>query len=448
MLHKLSHRLYAKIVYLIFVGKDRWALKGDVCMTQESHSLWRAYRFPLILITAILLGCVVGWIMGEDALVFKPLGDVFINAMFMIVVPLVFSTICSAVANMSSMERLGKVMKSLVLVFLVTGMIAAVLMLITVTLFPPAAGTTIQLQAPENFQALSTADQIVKAFTVEDFSLLLSRRAILPLIIFTIFFGFCLQSLGEKGRAMGRGIAVFADAMLQMVRYLMYYAPIGLGAYFAALVGDYGPNLLGSYLRSMVIYHIATFGYFFVAFTLYSWIATQGKSVGTFWKNIITPSITALGTQSSNATLPVNLVAAHNIGIPKDIAEIVLPIGATAHMEGSCLSGILKISFLFGVFNMPFTGMGTLTTAVAVAVLSGVVLSGIPGGGLVGEMLIVSLYGFPPEAFPIIATIGFLVDPAATMVNATGDTCSAMLVTRLVEGKDWFDKVETAKEII
>lgn len=417
-------------------------------MTSESNSLWRSYRFPIILLSAIILGCIVGAVMGKDALIFKPFGDVFINAMFMVVVPLVFSTICSAVANMSSMKRLGSVMKSLVIVFLVTGSIAAIVMLITVTFFPPAAGTTIQLQAAGEIQAFSTADQIVKAFTVEDFSLLLSRRSMLPLILFTIFFGFCLQTLGERGKAVGRGIAVFADAMLQMVKYLMYYAPIGLGAYFATLVGDYGPNLLGAYLRSMIVYHIATFSYFFVAFTIYSYLATQGKGVGVFWKNIITPSITALGTQSSNATLPVNLIAATKIGIPKDIAEIVLPIGATAHMEGSCLSGILKIAFLFGIFNIPFTGIGTMATAVAVAVLSGVVLSGIPGGGLVGEMLIVSLYGFPPEAFPIIATIGFLVDPAATMVNATGDTCSAMLVSRMVEGKDWFEKAVIGKEIV
>ena len=164
-------------------------------MASGSNSLWKAYRFPIILLTAIVIGCIVGAVMGKDALVFKPLGDVFINAMFMVVVPLVFSTICSAVANMSSMERLGKVMKSLVIVFLVTGAIAALLMLVTVTFFPPAAGTNIQLQAPEDFQALRTADQIVKAFTVEDFSLLLSRRAMLPLILFTIFFGFCRRRL-------------------------------------------------------------------------------------------------------------------------------------------------------------------------------------------------------------------------------------------------------------
>ena len=414
-------------------------------MAAESNSFWKAYRFPVILLLGIAVGCVLGATMGKDALVFKPLGDIFINAMFMVVVPLVFTTICSAVSTMSSMERLGKVMRSLVVVFLITGAIAALLMLVTVTLFPPAEGTNITLQAPGDFQALKTADQIVKAFTVDDFVNLLSRRAMLPLIIFTIFFGFCLQSLGERGRAVGRGIAVVADAMLQMVKYLMYYAPIGLGAYFATLVGDYGPQLLGAYLRSMIVYHIATFGYFFVAFTIYSYIATEGRGVKVFWKNILAPSVMALGSGSSTATLPINLEAASNMGIPRDIAEIVLPIGATAHMEGSCLSGILKISFLFGIFHLPFTGLGTMGTAVAVAVLSGVVLSGIPGGGLVGEMLIVSLYGFPPEAFPIIATIGFLVDPAATMVNATGDTCSALLISRMVEGKGWFAKAMAAK---
>ena len=414
-------------------------------MVLEKKSSWEAYKFPITLILGIAAGCIAGAYMGKDALVFKPLGDIFINAMFMVVVPLVFTTICSAVATMSSMQRLGKVMRSLVVVFLVTGAIAAILMLVTVTFFPPAAGTNIRLEAPGEFQALKTMDQVVKAFTVEDFSLLLSRRAMLPLIIFTIFFGFCLQALGERGRAVGRGIAVVADAMLVMVKYLMYYAPIGLGAYFATLVGDYGPQLLGAYLRSMIIYHAATFSYYFIAFTVYAYFATEGKGVGVFWKNIIAPSVMALGSGSSTATLPINLKASEQMGIPRDIADIVLPIGATAHMEGSCLSGILKIAFLFGIFQIPFTGFGTLATAVSVAVLSGVVLSGIPGGGLVGEMLIVSLYGFPPEAFPIIATIGFLVDPAATMVNASGDTCSALIISRMVEGKGWFEKAMKEK---
>ena len=104
------------------------------------------------------------------------------------------------------------------------------------------------------------------------------------------------------------------------------------------------------------------------------------------------------------------------------------------------LSAITKIAFLYGVFQMPYTGVGTYAMSIVVAILSAFVLSGAPGGGLVGEMLIVSLFGFPAEAFPLIATIGFLVDPAATCLNASGDTIASMIIARLVEGKDWLEK--------
>lgn len=409
-------------------------------MTDSRTGLLKNYGFPVILLISIAVGSTIGALMGKEALVFKPLGDVFINLMFMIVVPLVFCTITNAVAGMSSLKRLGKVLGTTISIFLITGVIAAVLMLAAVVFFPPAQGIVIEGVIPQDFEPLNTAEQIVKAFTVEDFADLFSRRHILPLIIFSILLGVSLNALGEKARPVVNIVSILSDAMLQLVKIVMYYAPIGLGAYFATLVGDFGPQLLGSYARAMIVYHTVTFAYFFIAFSVYAYISTDGEGIAPFWKNMITPAITALATGSSNATLPVNLEAARNIGVPEDIRNMVLPLGATIHMEGSCLSGILKISFLFGFYGLSFSGVNTFATAIAIAALSGVVLSGIPGGGLVGEMLIVSLYGFPPEAFPIIATIGFLVDPAATMVNATGDTASSMLVARFLEGKNWFRK--------
>jgi len=165
-----------------------------------------------------------------------------------------------------------------------------------------------------------------------------------------------------------------------------------------------------------------------------------------FFKNIIEPAVTSIATQSSIATMPVNLKAAARIGVPKDIREIILPIGATMHMDGTVLSSILKISFLFGIFGHEFSGLGTYFTAILLSILGGVVMSGVPGGGLIGEMLIVNMYGFPAEAFPIIATIGFLVDPPATCLNATGDTVASMMVTRMIEGKDWMARKLTAHE--
>nr|WP_272503519.1 cation:dicarboxylase symporter family transporter [Brachyspira hyodysenteriae] len=150
------------------------------------------------------------------------------------------------------------------------------------------------------------------------------------------------------------------------------------------------------------------------------------------------PMITSLSTQSSIATLPINLEASEKIGVSEDVRNIVLPIGATAHMDGTCLSGILKIAFLYGVFGMNFTGIDVWIGSIIFVTLAGMANGAIPGGGLISEMLIVSIYGFPPEAFPLIATIGILVDPPATMVNSVGDNVAGMLVSRIVEGKDWF----------
>lgn len=405
----------------------------------KKKSVWEAYRFSIILVGAILIGSLVGIKMGPKAVMFKPLGDLFINGMFMVVVPLVFVTISGSISAMSDMARLGKILKSLLLVFVSTGAVAAVLVLIVVNIFPPAKGVVLSMPAAEALKPFSTGGQIVSALTVTDFPELISRKNMLPLILFSLVFGMCVNSIGEKGKIIAGGLEALSEVFLKIIGLLMYYAPIGLGAYFAALVGEHGKELLGSYARALAIYYPLCFVYMATAFPVYAYIS-GGMSGVRALKHVISPAITAVATQSSIATLPVNLEACENIGVAKDIREIVLPIGATAHMDGTVLSTILKISFLFGIFQIPFAGVGTYVSAIMLAIAGGVVMSGVPGGGLIGEMLIVTMYGFPPEAFPIIATIGYLVDPPATMINASGDTLASMLVTRFVEGKDWMKR--------
>lgn len=409
-------------------------------MKKNKISIWQNYRFPLILLGSIILGSIIGLVIGEKATVLKPLGDIFLNLMFTIVVPLVFLTISSAVSAMVDMKRLGKIIGNMLLVFVITGMIASIIMITTVNIFPPAENVSLELPEVEEINPLSTGEQIVAAITVTDFPLLISRKNMLPLILFSIFFGICVSLMGDKGKKIVEGLNILSQVFLKMVSLIMYYAPIGLGAYFAALIGDFGPELLGSYARAMVVYYPICIAYFFIAFFFYSYYAGGKKGVNMYFKNIFPVVITSLATQSSIATLPINIETTKKMGVPKDIRDIVLPIGATTHMDGSCLSAILKISFLFGIFNMPFEGIGTYATAILISVLSGVVMSGVPGGGLIGEMLIVNLYGFPMEAFPIVATIGYLVDPPATMINVTGDTVASMMVTRILEGKDWMQK--------
>ncbi|MEW9031350.1 MAG: dicarboxylate/amino acid:cation symporter [Planifilum fimeticola] len=397
----------------------------------------RAYRFPLILLAAIALGSVIGFILGPKSAVLKPLGDIFLNLMFVIVVPLVFVTISSSIANMSSLKRLGKIMGWMLLIFVVTGIISSLLTLGAVKMFNPAEGVNITLEEPEEQEEITLGEQLVQTVTAPDFRDLLSKERMLALILMAALFGIAVSQAGEKGEMVARGLSALSEVLIKLVGIILWYAPVGLGAYFAALVGEFGPQLVGSYARAVAVYYPVALLYFAVFFTLYAFLAGGGQGVRRFWSAIPSPAVTALATGSSVATIPTNLTATAKLGVKKDVRDVVIPLGATIHMDGSCISAILKISFLFGLFNIPFEGINTYLTAILIAVLSGVVMSGVTGGGFIGEMLIVTMYGFPAEALPILAVIGTLVDPPATMVNASGDTVASMLVSRFTEGKDW-----------
>jgi len=403
----------------------------------KSLGLFKSYGFSVLLILAVVLGSVIGLVFKKEAVILKPFGDIFLNLLFTAIVPLVFFSISSAVAGMPDRKRLGGIMSYMLVVFVVTGVIASVIMVIGVQVYPPAAGVAIDLNSEVRIDPFKTSEQIVKAFTAPDFADLLSKRNMLALIVFALLVGLATSASGERGQAFSAFLVSANEVMMKVMAYIMYYAPVGLCAYFANFVGVYGADLLGSYFRAMALYYPVAILYFFAGFSFYAWLAAGGNGVRTFWRNIVPPALTALATGSSMAAIPSNLEAANKTGIPRDISEVIIPIGATIHMDGSCLGAVLKIAFLFGAFQLDFSGPATMLTAVGVAILAGTVISGIPGGGVIGEILIISLYGFPLEAFPVITMIGALIDPPATMVNAVGDNVAAMMVARMMNGKDW-----------
>jgi Na+/H+-dicarboxylate symporter len=407
-------------------------------------SVFKAYKSVILLIIGIFAGCIVGLVLGEKAKVLEPFGQIFLNLMFTAVVPLVFFSLASSIAKMSNMKRLGKILKNTLGVFFVTGIIASIFIIGIVTLIPPAEGVTLEMAPYVQDSQMSLLDQVVKAITVNDFNLILSRSAMLPLIIFAITFGYCISYVTkERGLEVNPVVDILdicSEAFMKMINIIMLYAPIGLGAYFASLIGTYGSELLGAYTKAVVMFFPICIVYFLIAFTLYAYYAGGIKGIKLFYKNIFPAVITSLATQSSIATLPTNLNGTKKMGVPEDISNLVLPLGATIHMDGTALTTLMKIAFLFGIFNMKFVGLGVWGTAIALSVMSGVVMSGIPGGGMMGSLIIVGFYGFNPDVIPIIVTIGMLTDAIATMINATGDAVAAMMVTRRVEGKDWINK--------
>ena len=400
----------------------------------------KKYWFPISILLSIIIGSLWGSYLKERAIILKPIGEIFLNLMFTIVVPLVFFTISSSIASMIDLKRLGKIMGYSLIVFTITCIIASVVMLVSVKIVNPLGSNSVLIDATETVKNLSIGEQIVNALTVNDFSELLSRNNMLPLVIFSILFGVGVSALGDKGKKLSTNLEASSKALMKVVHIIMYYAPIGLCAYFMNLVGTFGVSLISGYLRSLILYTVVGIIYYLVFYTLYAYVAGGKRAVKKFYKNALNPTAVALATQSSLATLPTNLESASNMGISKDIREVSMSVGSTMNMHGSVMASVLKISFLFSVFGRSFTGLDTYLIAILISVLSGVVMSGIPSGGLIGEMLIVSMYSFPAGAFLIISTIGIIVDAPATALNVMGNPTSAMLVSRLVEGKNWLKK--------
>lgn len=407
-------------------------------MEVKKINFLQSYSSILLLLGGIIIGSFLGLVFGEKVLIIKPIGDIFLNLLFTAIIPLIFFTIGSSIANLEKTEKLGKLFVIMILVFLATILISGIVMICAVYLFPIHQDIAITKVPFENIQSGSAGDQIAKLLTANDFFELLSRKSMLALIIFSFLIGFATLQSGEKGNAFKSFLDSGNEVMKQLLNIIMKFAPIGLGAYFAYQVGIFGPQLFGVYAKPMAVYYAACIFYFFVFFSLYAIVAGGKRAFKVFWTNNVTASLTAVGTCSSIATIPANLDAAQKMGIPAHVRNLVIPLGAPLHKDGSSMSSILKITFLFAMFGKDFTEPSTILLALGITIIVSIVEGGIPNGGYIGEVLAITVYGFPMEqALPVAMILGTLVDPIATLLNANGDVICSMMVSRFSEKTKW-----------
>jgi len=407
-------------------------------MEVKKINFLKSYSSVLLLLGGITLGSILGLVFGKGVEVIKPLGDIFLNLLFTAIIPLIFFTIASSIANLERTEKLGKLFIVMLAVFLGTLLISALVMIFAVYVFPIHQSIIISKLPLETIESGSVGDQIAKLVTVNDFFELLSRKSMLALIIFSFLIGFASLQSGEKGSGFRNFLDSGNEVMKNLLMMIMKLAPIGLGAYFAYQVGVFGPQLFGAYAKPLGIYYGACVFYFFVFFSLYAFVAGGKKAFKVFWGNNITPALTAIGTCSSIATIPANLEAAEKMKIPNHVRNVVIPLGAPLHKDGSSMSSILKITVLFAMFGKDFTEPSTILLALGITVIVSIVEGGIPNGGYIGEVLAITVYGLPMEqALPVAMILGTLVDPIATLLNANGDLISAMMISRFSEKTKW-----------
>ena len=399
------------------------------------------YKSTLILLASIIIGTIVGLIFGEKATVLSPFGDLFLNMLLVIIVPLIFLTISTSIGKMKQPKRIGKILTTIILVFAFTSIVSVFVGIVSTKAFrlvdvkdEVAIKEVLKGAEEVTSEDVNFLERTVEAVSVNDFSKLLTRDNMIALIIFSILMGISINMSKGKGDKF-LGVLESANEVVQsFIKLIMYYAPIGLGCYFAALVGTFGGEIALGYGKTFLIYTIVSVLFYFIVYSFYAFIAGGKEGFVSYWKNILPATLTSLATCSSAASIPVNTSCAKKIGVPEDIADTTIPLGTSFHKDGSIIGSVFKIMFLVYLFNSDVSTLKVL----GVALIATLLVTAVPiGGGTISEMLIITMLGFPVTALPILTIIATIIDPPATMLNVVGDSASSMLVARIVDGKKW-----------
>ncbi|CAD6513080.1 dicarboxylate/amino acid:cation symporter [Candidatus Profftia tarda] len=400
------------------------------------------YSLTICLLIGIAIGGLSGIILGEKTAIVQPIGDLFLHMIFVSIIPLIFLSVASSIAEMEHVARLQNILKTVCVVFISTALISAIIALVGTKIYNPFQNLeSINLIAhfppALDTQARNIGGIIVNTLTVPDFPQLFSRSSLLPLIFFSLLFGFATSISGKKGQPIAIFLKSGTIVILRIIKIIMYGAPVGLGCYFATTVGHLGSQIIDIYLNAFLLYLLLTCIYFFGVNTIYAFISGGKLGIKVFWSYILTPSLTALSTSSSAACIPVNLLATKKMGVPNDIADAIIPLGANIHKDGSVMGGMMKIIFLFTLFHKDISDPVNIAAMISASCLVGAVMGGIPSGGMTGELMICSLFGFSPDLVGIIMIMTTIIDIPATLLNSTSNTACAMMVTRFLEGKGW-----------
>lgn len=402
--------------------------------------IWKNYKSTIILLLSIIIGTIIGLIFKEKACVLSPLGDIFLNLMFVVIVPLIFLTITSSIIKMENPKRLGKIMITILIVFAVMSIIAALIGVVssyTIKLIDSKDInnlTNLLNQDVVISEEVNLLQKTANLLTVNDFYKILSKDNIIAILVFSIIFGFAIRKSKDKGKKVIELILSLNEVVINIVNIIMYYAPIGLGCFIATLIGSYGSVIAIGFLKTFIVCTLVCIFIYVFVYSAYVFLVSGKKGLKTYWKNIIGPSTTALATCSSAATIPINIKYTKEMGVPSDIAETTIPMGTSFHKDGSVVGSAFKIMFLIYLFGKDIN----ILTILGVSLLSTLLITAVPiGGGTISEMFILQILGFPSSALPILSIIATIIDAPATVLNVVGDSCSSLIVARIIDGKNF-----------
>ncbi|RKR04293.1 Na+/H+-dicarboxylate symporter [Kushneria sinocarnis] len=394
----------------------------------ERPNLWR--RIPLWqkILAGLLLGALAGAVMGEQARMFKPLGDLFISAIKMLIVPLVFSTLVIGIAGMRDPQKMGRIGLRTIALYLLTTAFAMAIGLGASILLQPGVGLDLSFdQGAVDAKQAPSLVSVLTGLVPNNPIDALANGNILQIIVFAIGLGISLTLIGDRGEPVVRVFEGFAEAMYKLTEIVMAFAPFGVFGLIANVSGQYGLEVLLPLAKMIGVAYLASILHVLIVYS--GLISLLGRlNPLRFLRGIVNALVVAYSSASSSGTLPVSLRCAQkNLGISEGVSSFVLPVGATINMDGTAIyQGVVAIFIaqLLGV-DLSMTDYGMI---IVTGTLASIGTAGVPGAGLIMLSIVMSQVGLPLEAIGVVAGVDRILDMARTSVNVAGD----LMVTTLV----------------
>ena len=392
-----------------------------------SNGFWNSYRTSILLLGGIVAGGLIGWLAPTFATaVLVPIGKIFMNVMFVIIVPMIFFSVSSSVSRMSRESRLGSTLLRFSCVSLTILVGLCTLTYFAILLFPPLTDGFESGGTAESVESSSIGDMIVSALTVSELRDLFSVKHILPMMLIAILTGIAAADM--KNAKLIAGLELLSGLTAKMMDLLMVAAPLGLGCYFAGMTAQSGSMLLAGYGRVLLLYLTLTALVFVVLNPLIARL--RGISLRSYFKHIAEPSLLSISTLSSSACIPANIKAARGMGCNPATAETIVPLSTQLYKQGSAISCVVKVMFAMMLSGIALDNAGSALIVIGLALAASVIVGAVPTGAGSAEAFICSVLGCDPHILGLLIVISALVDMPGTLLNVNGNTLMPLLVDR------------------
>ncbi|MBZ5489080.1 dicarboxylate/amino acid:cation symporter [Halomonas aquamarina] len=398
-----------------------------VSTSQGTFGWWRRIALWKKILAGLALGILAGALLGEDASVFKPLGDIFINGIMMLIVPLVFSTLVVGITSMRDPQKMGRIGARTISLYLLTTAFAISIGLLLSTLLQPGAGVNMSLDGSVEASEAPTLASILIDLVPRNPIDALANGNILQIIVFAIGLGISLTLIGEKGEPLVNLFDSFAEAMYKLTGIVMAFAPFGVFGLIAHVSGQYGLEILLPLAKLIGVVYLASALHVLVVYSGFIGLLGRLNPVR-YLKGSLDAMMIAFSSASSAGSLPVSIrCAQQNLGVSEGVSGFVLPVGATINMDGTALYQGVVVLFIAQMLGIELT-LVDYGMIVATGTLASIGTAGVPGAGLIMLSIVMAQIGLPLEAIAVIAGIDRILDMARTSVNVAGD----IMVTTLV----------------